>query len=73
MRVEWTVGGAGALSSIQEDKQILKFMDWCLFLTDNKLCHVVFVRNTTSSYTTQHKLSLLRRCHACECLSALIG
>jgi hypothetical protein len=42
MRVEWAVGGA--LSSVQEDKQILKFMDWCLFLTDNKLCHVVFVR-----------------------------
>lgn len=29
--------------NIYEDKQILKFMDWCLFLTDNKLCHVVFV------------------------------
>lgn len=43
--------GLLALSSVQEDKQILKFMDWCLFLTDNKLCHVVFVRNTTASYS----------------------
>ncbi|KAL6072902.1 hypothetical protein QOT17_005164 [Balamuthia mandrillaris] len=27
----------------EEDKDLLKFMDWCLYLTDNKLCHVVFV------------------------------
>jgi hypothetical protein len=45
----------------QEDKQILKFMDWCLFLTDNKLCHVVFVRDHRPSRnnTTLHSM------HAC--------